>query len=106
MKRKSKIETGGGAPLYQLKITLRWSKPPIWRRVVARADMRLDRLHDVIQIVMPWTNSHMHQFVVGRTFYGVPQPEFGDMSTETLNEKGYTVAEPGARREREVYLRV
>jgi len=40
-------------PLYQLKITLKWSKPPIWRRVLIRADMRLDRLHDVIQLVMP-----------------------------------------------------
>ncbi|MGD1085262.1 MAG: hypothetical protein ABSA47_11015 [Verrucomicrobiota bacterium] len=45
----SKVRSGGGAPLYQLKITLNWSDPPIWRRVVARADMPLDRLHDLIQ---------------------------------------------------------
>ncbi len=79
----------GGVPLYQLKIVLRWSKPPIWRRVVVRADMRLDRLHDVIQRVMPWTNSHLHQFIVGKTYYGMPDPDFSGMGPDTLNEKRY-----------------
>ena len=93
MKHISKNETGGGVPLYQLKITLKWSKPPIWRRVLVRADMKLDRLHEVIQIVMPWTDSHMHQFILGRTFYGMPDPEFADMGSETLNEKKFKVAD-------------
>jgi len=100
MNRMSEIEPGAGVPLYQLKITLQWSKPPIWRRVLVRADMRLGRLHDVIQMAMPWTNSHMHQFIAGRTFYGKPDPEFADMGNETLNEKGYTVADlaPAAKK--------
>lgn len=89
----SEVQSGGGVPLYQLKITLKWSKPPIWRRVVVRADMPLHRLHGLIQIVMGWTNSHLHQFNVGRTFYGKPDPEFADMGSETLNEKRYTVAD-------------
>jgi hypothetical protein len=93
-------ETGGGGPLYQLKITLKWSQPSIWRRVVVRPDMTLDRLHQVIQTVMGWTNSHMHQFIVGRTFYGKPDPEFADMGSETLNEKRYKVADlaPAAKK--------
>ena len=100
----SEVQAGGGIPLYQLKITLRGSKPPIWRRVVVRADMTLDRLHDVIQIAMGWTNSHMHQFVArsgsASTFYGQPDPESAGMGSETLNEKRYTVADlaPAARR--------
>lgn len=85
-------ETGGGAPLYQIKITLKWSKPPIWRRVLVRADMKLDRLHNVIQVVMPWTNSHLHQFIVAQTYYGMPHPDYADMGSEMLNEKRYTVA--------------
>ncbi len=100
----SEVPTAGGIPLYQLKITLRRSKPPIWRRVVVRADMRLDRLHTVIQIAMGWTDSHLHHFSAGSgfalTFYGTPDPEFGGMGSETLNEKHYTVADlaPAARR--------
>jgi len=78
-----------GVSLFQLKMTLKWSKPPIWRRVIVRADMTLDRLHHVIQIAMGWTNSHLHQFIVGHTYYGKPDPEMGD----TLNEKRYTVAD-------------
>ena len=57
------------------------------------ADIRLDRLHTVIQVMMGWTNSHLHQFAVGRTFYGRPDPEFADMGSEVLNEEHYTVAD-------------
>jgi pRiA4b ORF-3-like protein len=100
----SEVQVGGGVPLYQLKITLKGSKPPIWRRVVVRADMTLDRLHHVIQIAMGWTNSHLHQFIAGsglaRAFYGRPDPEFAEMGSETLNEKRFTVADlaPAAKR--------
>jgi len=86
-------DTGRGTSLFQLKITLRYSKPPIWRRVVVRADMPLDRLHYVIQIAMGWTNSHLHQFVLGRTYYGVPDLESDSFGPETLDEKRHTVAD-------------
>ncbi|MGD0412498.1 MAG: plasmid pRiA4b ORF-3 family protein [Verrucomicrobiota bacterium] len=82
-----------GVPLYQLKITLKWSKPPIWRRVVVRADMTLDRLHQVMQLVMGWSNSHLHQFVAGRTNYGMKDPDLGDLNDDTLDEGSFTVAD-------------
>lgn len=49
--------------VYQLKVTLKGTKPPVWRRVLVPADVPLDRLHDVLQVVMRWTDSHLHQFV-------------------------------------------
>ena len=42
---------------YQLKITLKDVSPPIWRSFVVPASITLDRLHDVIQIVMGWEDS-------------------------------------------------
>ncbi len=48
--------------VYQLKITLQRSKPPIWRRVTVDSAITLGDLHDIIQIVMGWTNSHLHEF--------------------------------------------
>lgn len=82
-----------GAPLYQLKITLQGSDPPIWRRVVVRSNMPLSRLHGVIQRVMGWTDSHLHQFIVGDTLYGTPDPEMLGFGRQTLSEKSYTVAD-------------
>lgn len=61
---------------YQLKITLRGSKPPIWRRFIVPDTITLPELHEVIQIVMGWTDAHLHEFVVGKVSYGVPDPEF------------------------------
>ena len=86
-------DTGGGTPLYQLEITLRDCQPPIWRRIVVRADMKLDRLHRVIQIAMGWTDSHLHQFVAGGVCYGQPDREWDAEDTRMLNEKRYTVTD-------------
>jgi hypothetical protein len=90
-------ESGGGVPLYQIKITLAWSKPPIWRRVIVRADTPLDLFHHVIQRAMGWDDAHLHRFIVGRTSYGTPDREMGD---EMLDEGDYTIAElaPRARK--------
>ncbi|WKZ18047.1 MAG: plasmid pRiA4b ORF-3 family protein [Candidatus Jettenia sp. CY-1] len=63
--------------VYQLKITLKHSQPPIWRRVQVRANINLHDLHRVIQVVMGWTNSHLHQFIVRGVYYGDDDPDFG-----------------------------
>lgn len=69
--------------IHKIKITLKHIKPSIWRRIEVPADIRLGKLHDVIQIAMGWTDSHLHAFIVGHTQYGVPDPEFGgDMNNE------------------------
>ena len=86
-------DTGGGTALYQLKITLLNCKPPIWRRIVVRADMKLDRLHRVIQTVMGWTDSHLHQFVMGSVYYSQPDMEWDAQDSKMLNEKRHTVSD-------------
>jgi hypothetical protein len=54
---------------YQLKLTLEGVRPPVWRRYTVRDDITLLKLHDLLQIIMGWTDSHLHQFVVrGRRF--------------------------------------
>lgn len=58
--------------IYQFKITLLDTNPRIWRRIQV-ADCMLNTLHDHIQAVMGWTNSHLHHFIIGRQRYGVPE---------------------------------
>ncbi len=48
--------------IFQLKITLKGTKPPIWRRVQVDRFTTFEQLHYTIQIAMGWTNSHLHEF--------------------------------------------
>lgn len=87
-----------GDPVYQLKITLvEADGPPVWRRVLVPAAIRLDRLHEVVQATMGWQNAHLHVFSDGQTHYGVPDPEleFHDEHATKLNE----LVAPGGRLE-------
>ena len=61
--------------VYQLHIQLAYIEPPIWRRFVVAGQITLLTLHQMLQVVMGWENSHLHQFIVGKTYYGEPDPE-------------------------------
>lgn len=73
--------------IYQLKITLKDYRPPIWRRVQIRSDITLAQLHWVIQFSMGWTNSHLHSFTIQGIEYGVPMPEFGFDEIDLWDER-------------------
>lgn len=63
--------------VYQLKITLRDIRPPIWRRVQVRSDATLGHLHWVIQFAMGWTSSHLHLFSIQGEEYSMLMPDLG-----------------------------
>lgn len=42
--------------IYQLKITLRGSKSPIWRQIQVHSNTTLPQLHQIIQLAMGWHN--------------------------------------------------
>jgi Plasmid pRiA4b ORF-3-like protein len=70
--------------IYELKVTLKDSRPSIWRRIQVRSDATLGELHAIIQMAMGWSNSHVHHFIVGKSpnllFIGAPDPyEDGDL---------------------------
>jgi hypothetical protein len=48
-----------------IKVTLRGTEPPIWRRLVGSGDTTLDAFHEVLQTAMGWTDSHLHRFYPG-----------------------------------------
>lgn len=85
---KSKMATRKKAQtVYQLKITLRDIRPPIWRRVQVRSDATLGHLHWVIQFAMGWTNSHLHSFSIQGMEYSMLMPDLGLDDLDMLDEQ-------------------
>jgi hypothetical protein len=81
-------ETVGGR-IYQVKITLKGIRPPIWRRVQVRGTIRLADLHHVIQTVFSWTDTHLHQFLINGRSYG----QSDEFDEEVVDEETVTLAE-------------
>jgi hypothetical protein len=93
------------ANTYQLKIVLCHIKPPIWRKFRAPGDSNLGLLHAVIQLVMGWTNSHLHQFIIKDRIYS--DPIFGldeDFGARPVLDEGKTALMEVVPREKESFV--
>lgn len=88
--------------VYQLKVTMRGIRPPIWRRVRVSGGLTLARLHDALQEAFGWTNSHLHQFRVGRECFGVPDRD-GWGGPEVIDERRVRLEEVADVKSRLVY---
>jgi len=76
--------------IYQIKVTLLGSKPPIWRRFQVESDITLGDLHPILQEVMGWGDSHLHQFIIDQKYYGIPMPgEMFDWLGEDFNPEEF-----------------
>src|SRR5213075_1496372 len=71
--------------IYQIKVTLLRTAPPIWRRLLVPSDITLADLHDLLQLAMGWTDSHLHEFLFRGKRYGSTNPEVG--VTEAIDER-------------------
>ena len=70
--------------IYQIKVTLLGTDPPIWRRLLVPADLTLEQLHHVLQLAMGWEGCHRHEFRIGPQRFGTPTPmekAFGGLRT-------------------------
>ncbi len=85
MKRDGSKQTA-----YVTKISLAGAKPAIWRRFCVPGEISLDRLHDVIQIVMGWHECHMHRFEIdGKRYTEAPE----DMELEGTEESEFRLCD-------------
>jgi hypothetical protein len=60
--------------IYQIKVTLLGTDPPIWRRVLVPSDLTLEQVHDVLQLAIGWEDCHMHEFRIGQQRFGKSDP--------------------------------
>lgn len=59
---------------FVVRIDLDGAQPPVWRQLRLASDLPLDQLHEILQVAMGWTDSHLHHFVMGpdsRDVYGL-----------------------------------
>lgn len=68
---------------YQLKITIKGSHPPIWRRVIVPELITFYDLDTIIEELFGWTHSHLFEFYIpkfGNRFTGDILDDFDDFS--------------------------
>jgi hypothetical protein len=61
--------------VYQLKVKLLDTEPPVWRRLRVRGTVTFAKLHAVLQDVMGWDDKHLYHFQIGERAFEAPDPE-------------------------------
>jgi Plasmid pRiA4b ORF-3-like protein len=91
---KGRSKASRSSEIYQIKITLRNIRPPVWRRVLVPSDFTLGQLHQVIQTAMGgWVDYHLHEFDVAGTHYGAAlEPGEDDWGTPVNDESRVKLA--------------
>ena len=81
--------------IYQIKVSLKDIRPPIWRRIQVRGNTTLYKLHGILQVVMGWEDYHLHEFDIDGKNYGPPQDGFADSLgfDKPINEKKVKLSE-------------
>lgn len=85
--------------IVRLKITLDDVKPTVMRRIEVPVSITLDTLHEMIQAIMPWENSHLHQFylrMIDGPRWAPPSPfddEFDDFGIEKRDSTRTSLAD-------------
>lgn len=54
------------ADIVRIKVTLKEIRPPIWRRIELPLELTFGDLSNILQAAFGWTNSHLHEFEIGR----------------------------------------
>lgn len=96
-------KNNGMTQIYEIKITLQDVKPAIWRRLHVPSDITLAQLHEVIQIAMGWTNSHLHQFVIAGERYGSAEMDDDDFGHKMVDEHRVQLDKVATPKSRFVY---
>jgi hypothetical protein len=70
MAKTVRVKRVGDTSVISLKVTLRGTKPPVWRRILVLGGMTLGDLHQAIQTAMGWDGWHLHAFDIDGRQYG------------------------------------
>jgi hypothetical protein len=84
--------------IFELEIVLEQVQPSVRRRVQVPGEASLAVLHEVVQSVMGWSNSHLHEFNIAGRRFGMPDPGGGDQDlTDEAKGKLFRLVKQGDR---------
>ena len=84
---------------FLLRVELEYIQPPIWRQISVDGQLTLEQLHQILQVAMGWTNSHLHEFIINGVHFATPHPD-DDRERKITDERQIRVQklfEPGLR---------
>jgi len=76
-----------------LRIELLEIEPLIWRRVRVSRSVSLKTLHNILQIVMGWQDSHLHEFRAGKLILGMKDIDKFDERENLEDEADWSLKE-------------
>jgi hypothetical protein len=79
--------------VFELKVTLRGVRPPIWRRIRVGGHHTLAEFHEILQEVIGWTNTHLHQFEIAGRYFVPVSTEDEELDIEGDDESAITLAQ-------------
>ncbi len=88
------VAADGQGDILQLKVLLRHSAPPIWRRLEVPVTFTLARLHQVLQVAFEWDDAHLHQFELDEAG---PRPKVLKDAASRRTTLAQAAGRPGAR---------
>jgi len=73
--------------ILQLKITLKHTSPPVWRRVQLDEQTTFRELHLLIQEAFNWEDAHLHEFMLNQTMHNVSFFDSGNIKIGSAEER-------------------
>jgi Plasmid pRiA4b ORF-3-like protein len=88
---------GRRTKIFEIKIELREVPPAVVRWVQVPGEATLAGLHEVVQVAMGWTDSHLHEFEVDGARYGLPDPDWDAGEVDEARVKLFRLLGQGDR---------
>lgn len=85
-------------PGIEFKATLNGAEPSIWRVIRVPARLTLAQLHRVLQAAFGWTDSHLHEFEIGKLRFGPPGGDDWGNGQKAIDDRRVRLEELNLRR--------
>ena len=92
-KESSNPQTKKKYKYYEIKVSIRDTHPPVWRRLQIPAGITFHELNAIIQIAFGWCGYHLYEFEVGATLHeqgkliGIPYEDDDWFGQETIDSR-------------------